>query len=110
MQEVVVIAQDLAKNVFQVQGIDFAGVVWWQVAATQPGSPLLRGLVALLVGIEARASAHHGGQQRRAIGHEVRLTPPAYVKPYVKRGKTEAADAEAVTRPTMRFVAVSRRF
>jgi transposase len=63
-----------------------------------------------LVGIEACASAHHWARELMAIGHEVRLMPPASVKPYVKRGKTDAADAEAiceaVTRPTMRFVAV----
>lgn len=60
--------------------------------------------------MEACASAHHWARELIALGHEVRLMPPAYVKPYVKRGKTDAADAEAiceaVTRPTMRFVAV----
>ena len=60
--------------------------------------------------MEACASAHHWGRELLAVGHDVRLMPPAYVKPYVKRGKTDAADAkaicEAVTRPTMRFVAV----
>jgi len=60
--------------------------------------------------MEACASAHHWGRELLALGHDVRLMPPAYVKPYVKRGKTDAADAEAiceaVTRPTMRFVAV----
>jgi transposase len=63
-----------------------------------------------LIGMEACASAHHWARELMALGHEVRLMPPAYVKPYVKRGKTDAADAEAiceaVTRPTMRFVAV----
>jgi transposase len=60
--------------------------------------------------MEASAFAHHWGRELRALGHEVRLMPPAYVKPYVKSGKTDAADAkafcEAVTRPTMRLVAV----
>ena len=70
------------------------------------------GLAPCLVGIEACASAHHWAREIAALGHEVRLMPPAYVKAYVKRGKTDAADAdaeaiaEAVTRPTMRFVAV----
>lgn len=63
-----------------------------------------------LVGMEACAGAHHWGRELTALGHEVRLMPPAYVKPYVKRGKTDAVDAEAiceaVTRPTMRFVPV----
>jgi transposase len=62
------------------------------------------------VGIEACASAHHWARQLRVFGHEVRLMPPAYVQPYVKRQKNDAADAEticeAVTRPNMRFVAV----
>ena len=60
--------------------------------------------------MEACASAHYWGRELGALGHEVRLMQPAYVKPYVKRGKTDAADAEAiceaVTRPTIRFVAV----
>jgi transposase len=63
-----------------------------------------------LVGIEACATAHHWGRELGKLGHTIRLMPPAYVKAYVKRGKTDAADAEAiceaVTRPTMRFVAV----
>lgn len=62
-----------------------------------------------LVGMEACASAHHWARELLALGDDVRLMSPAYVKPYVKRGKTDAADAEAVceavTRPTMRFVA-----
>lgn len=111
MQEVAVVGLDLAKNVFQVHGIDAAGVVAVrkQLRRNQV-LPFFEGLSPCLVGIEACASAHHWGRQLMAIGHEVRLMPPAYVKPYVKRGKTDAADAEAiaeaVTRPTMRFVAV----
>lgn len=68
------------------------------------------GLSPCLVGIEACATSHHWARELSKLGHTVRLMPPAYVKPYVKRGKTDAADAEAiaeaVTRPTMRFVAV----
>ena len=111
MQEVAVVGLDLAKNIFQVHGIDAAGVVVVrkQLRRSQV-LPFFEGLSPCLVGIEACASAHHWGRQLMAIGHEVRLMPPAYVKPYVKRGKTDAADAEAiaeaVTRPTMRFVAV----
>jgi transposase len=70
-------------------------------------------LAPCLVGIEACASAHHWARELMAFGHQVRLMPPAYVKAYVKRGKTDAADAEAiaeaVTRPTMRFVAVKSK-
>lgn len=70
-------------------------------------------LAPCLVGMEARASAHHWARELMALGHRVRLMPPAYVKAYVKRGKTDAADAEAiveaVTRPTMRFVAVNSK-
>lgn len=89
MQEVAVVGLDLAKNVFQVHGIDAAGVVVVrkQLRRSQV-LPFFEGLSPCLVGIEACASAHHWGRQLMAIGHEVRLMPPAYVKPYVKRGKT----------------------
>src|SRR4051812_35514860 len=111
MEEVSTIGLDLAKSVFQVHGIDAAGRV---VVRRQ----LRRGEVLVffarlrpcLVGMEACATAHHWGRELIKLGHTVKLMPPAYVKPYVKRGKTDAADAEAiaeaVTRPTMRFVAV----
>ena len=72
--------------------------------------PFFEQLPNCLVGLEACASAHYWARAIAALGHTVRLMPPAYVKPYVKRGKTDAADAEgiceAVTRPTMRFVAI----
>jgi transposase len=75
--------------------------------------PFFAKLPSCLVGIEACGTSHHWARQLIKLGHEVRLMPPALVKPYVKRGKTDAADAEAVceavTRPTMRFVAVNRR-
>src|SRR3989344_2869845 len=110
MQEVAVVGLDLAKNVFQVHGIDAAGVVVVrkQLRRSQV-LPFFEGLSPCLVGIEACASAHHWGRQLMAVVHEVRLMAPAYVK----RGKTDAADAEAiaeaiaeaVTRPPMRFVA-----
>ena len=78
------------------------------------GARILLGLAAkYIVGMEACASSHHWARELQELGHKVRLMPPAYVKPYVKRGKTDAADAEAicedVTRPTMRFVAVKSR-
>src|SRR5215207_593126 len=111
MEEVSTIGLDLAKSVFQIHGIDAAGRV---VVRRQLRRGEVLGFFArlrpCLVGMEACATAHHWAREIAKLGHEVRLMPPAYVKPYVKRGKTDAADAEAiaeaVTRPTMRFVAV----
>ena len=72
--------------------------------------PFFASLDPCLIGIEACATSHHWGRELSALGHNVKLMPPAYVKPYVKRGKSDAADAEAVceavTRPTMRFVEI----
>ena len=110
-KEVVNVGLDLAKNVFQIHAIGSDGEVL--VRRKLRRAEVIRfftDLPACLVGMEACASAHHWGRELMALGHEVRLMPPAYVKPYVKRGKTDAADAEAiceaVTRPTMRCVAV----
>ena len=111
MKQIATIGLDLAKQVFQVH------------AAAADGSPIfnrkLRRAEVLrffektpgcLVGLEACGSAHYWAREIRALGHDVRLIPPVYVKPFVKRGKTDAADAEAiseaVTRKTMRFVSV----
>jgi transposase len=109
-QEVVTVGLDLAKNVFQVHAITADGAVL--IRRKLRRAEVIRFFAELppcLVGMEACAAAHHWARELMAIGHEVRLMPPAYVKPYVKRGKTDAADAEAiceaVTRPTMRFVA-----
>lgn len=102
---------DLAKNVFQVHGVDSRG----KVSVTRK---LRRGqmigffkkLPICLIGMEACASAHHWARELTKLGHTVRLMPANYVKAYVKRSKNDAADAaaicEAVTRPSMRFVAV----
>src|SRR5688500_31546 len=72
--------------------------------------PFFAKLPSCLIGMEACGTSHHWARELVALGHEVRLMPPAYVKPYVKRGKTDAGDAEAiceaVTRPTMRFVPI----
>jgi transposase len=111
MDQVTTIGLDLAKNVFQLHGVDAAGNVLLRKQLRR--GDVLRffsGLSPCLVGMEACATAHYWAREITKLGHAVRLMPPAYVKPYVKRGKTDAADAEAiaeaVTRPTMRFVAV----
>ncbi len=111
MQEIVTVGLDLAKNVFQVHAIDAEGkVIERRQLRRAEVLKFFGGLPSCLVGMEACASAHYWGRELMKLGHDVRLMPPAYVKPYVKRGKTDAADAEAiceaVTRPTMRFVAV----
>ena len=112
--EVTTIGLDLAKRVFQVHGVDAAGgVVVRKALRRAQVLPFFAKLPPCLVGIEACGTSHHWARELIRLGHEVRLMPPAYVKPYVKRGKTDAADAEAiceaVTRPTMRFVAVKSR-
>jgi transposase len=114
MENVAVIGLDLAKSVFQVHGISEDGEV--VVRRRLSRSKLLaffKELPPCLVGMETCASANHWGRQLAALGHEVRLMPPHYVKPYVKRSKNDASDAEAiceaVTRPTMRFVGVKTR-
>ena len=105
---VTTIGLDLAKSVFQVHGIDTRGraVITKQLRRSKV-LEFLANLPPCLVGMEACASAHHWA---REIGHDVRLMPPGYVKPYVKRSKNDRADAEAiceaVQRPSMRFVAV----
>jgi transposase len=109
MQTITTIGLDIAKSVFQVHGIDAEGNVLirrqlkrrYVLAFFQKLSPCL-------VGIEACASSHHWSRELKAFGHTVRLMPPAYVRPYVKRQKNDATDAEAiceaVTRANMRFV------
>lgn len=111
MSEVITIGIDLAKNVFQVHGVDGAGdvVIRRQLRRARVMS-FFEQQPRCLVGMEACATAHHWAREIGALGHEVRLMPPRYVKPYMKRNKSDAADAEAiceaVTRPSMRFVAV----
>jgi transposase len=111
LSEVTVVGLDLAKHVFQVHGIDACGHVI--VAKPIKRGKLLEFFAALrpcLVGLEACGSAHHWAREIGKLGHDARLMPPAYVKPYVRRQKNDAADAaaicEAVTRPSMRFVPV----
>lgn len=109
--KVITIGLDIAKRVFQAHGVDAAGraVVRRKLGRSEV-LDFFRVLPPCLVGIEACGTAHHWAREIQALGHEVRLIPAAYVKPYVKRGKTDAADAEAiceaVTRPTMRFVPI----
>lgn len=102
---------DLAKSVFQVHGVDIAGqaVVRRRLARSQVLG-LFAKLPPCVIGMEACAGAHHWARELTRLGHEVRLIPPQYVKPYVKRNKTDAADAEAICeavgRPNMRFVPI----
>jgi len=111
MKQITTIGLDLAKQVFQIHGADAEGspIVNRKLRRAE----VLRFFEkqpACLVGIEACGSSHYWAREIAALGHEVRLIPPAYVKPFVKRGKTDAADAEAiseaVTRKTMRFVPI----
>ena len=111
MTEFSIIGIDLAKNVFQAHGADATGRRVFSKKLSR--SHLLKSLCALppcLVAMEACASAHHWGRRIPELGHEVRLIPPIYVKPFVKRQKNDSADAEAIaeaaSRPTMRFVPV----
>ena len=105
------IGLDLAKHWFQIHGIDAAGkVVVRRRLRRAEVVEFFRTQEPCLVGMEACATAHHWARELSALGHEVKLMPPAYVKAYVKRNKNDAADAEAiceaVTRPSMRFVPV----
>src|SRR3979411_1887589 len=109
MQTVTTIGLDIAKSVFQVHGVDSTGhVVIRRQLKRRAVLAFFQKLLPCLVGIEACASSHHWSRELQALGHTVRLMPPAYVKPYVKRQKNDAADAEAiceaVTRANMRFV------
>jgi len=109
MQMVTTVGLDIAKSVFQVHGIDAAGqVVIRRQLTRRYVLSFFQKLPPCLVGIEACASSHHWSRELKVLGHTVRLMPPAYVKPYVKRQKNDAADAEAiceaVTRANMRFV------
>ena len=110
MHTVTTIGLDIAKSVFQVHGIDAEDrVIIRRQLKRRYVLAFFAKLPPCLVGIEACASSHHWSRELKALGHTVRLMPPAYVKPYVKRQKNDAADAEAiceaVTRVNMRFVA-----
>jgi len=109
MQTITTIGLDIAKSVFQVHGVDAVGqVVIRRQLKRRAVLTFFQKLPSCLIGIEACASSHHWSRELQALGHTVRLMPPAYVKPYVKRQKNDMADAEAiceaVTRANMRFV------
>ena len=110
MEAITAIGLDIAKSVFQVHGVDADGnVILRRQLKRRYVMAFFQKLPPCLVGIEACASSHYWSRELQAYGHTVRLMPPAYVKPYVKRHKNDAADAEAiceaVTRANMRFVA-----
>ncbi|MBE0702240.1 MAG: IS110 family transposase [Pseudonocardiaceae bacterium] len=106
---------DLAKNVFHVHVVDASGRTIDSKRLTRRDLlPYFKALPLCLIGIEACASAHNWARQLQGLGHDVRLIPPSYVKPFVRRGaKNDATDAaaicEAVTRPNMRFVPIKSR-
>jgi transposase len=109
--EITTIGLDIAKRVFQAHGVDAQGrAVLRRKLQRAEVLAFFEKLPPCLVGIEACGTAHHWAREIAALGHAVKMMPASYVKPYVKRGKTDAADAEAiceaVTRPTMRFVPV----
>jgi transposase len=111
MQAITTIGLDIAKSVFQVHGVDTEGnVIVRRQLKRRYVLAFFQKLPPCVVGLEACASSHHWARQLQAFGHTIRMMPPAYVKPYVKRHKNDAADAEAIceaaTRPNMRFVTI----
>jgi transposase len=114
MGEVITIGLDIAKSVFQVHGVDGVGAVVIRKRVSR--AKMLEFFATLprcLIGIEACPAGHHWARELQAMGHTVKLMPPSYVKAYLKRSKNDANDAaaicEAVTRPSMRFVAVKTK-
>lgn len=111
MSEVFIVGVDLAKRVFQIHGATATGEVLFRKKLSRAQfAKFLDDMPACIVAMEACASAHHWGRKAQTAGHEVRLVPAAYVKPFVKRHKSDAVDAEAITeaaqRPSMRYVPV----
>jgi len=111
MTDTIIIGLDIAKSVFQLHGADAQGAVKFRKKLSRAQVlPFLKKHPSCTVALEACATAHHWGREIEALGHIVRLIPPVYVKPFVKRQKNDMADAEAIaeaaSRPTMRFVAI----
>jgi transposase len=111
MDEIIRIGLDTSKSVFQVHGVNAAErPVLRKTLRRADVERFFAALAPALIGLEACGASHHWARVLRGLGHEVRLLPPQYVKPYVKRGKNDAADAEAIceamSRPGMRFVPV----
>jgi transposase len=109
--DAIIIGIDIAKSVFQLHAETCSGqVVWRKRLRREELEGFLAKQAPALIGMEACGSAHHWGRVLRALGHEVRLMHAKYVKPYVKRGKSDLRDAEAiceaVQRPNMRFVPI----
>jgi transposase len=110
-QNVCTVAIDLAKNIFHLVGTDTTGKIVWRKRLTRHAlGPFLAQLPPVTIGMEACGGAHYWARQLRHQGHEVKLMAPQFVKPYVKSNKNDMRDAEAiaeaVTRPTMRFVPI----
>lgn len=111
MEQITTIGLDIAKHVFHVHAVDERGRMLFSKRVSRSGVlAFFARQPRCVVALEACAGAHHWGRELQRLGHEVRLIPPAYVKPFVKRQKNDAADAEAICeaaqRPSMRFVAV----
>jgi len=109
--QITTIGLDLAKSVFQVHGVDAEGKVAVRRKLRRAQlRQFFAGLAPCLIGMEACGTAHFWARELMAMGHQVKIMPPSYVKAYVRRGKNDAADAaaicEAVMRPHMRFVPV----
>lgn len=111
MNKIIRVGMDISKSIFQVHGVDEAEQpVLRKTLRRGDVERFFASLSPTVVGLEACGAAHHWARVLRGLGHEVRLLPPQYVKPYVKRGKNDAADSEAIceamSRPSMRFVPV----
>ena len=110
MQTITTVGLDIAKSVFQVHCVDADGkVVLRRQLKRRYVLAFFQRLPPCLVGIEACASSHHWSRELQALGHTVRLMPPAYVKPYVKRHKNDAANAEAICEAVLTLQILLRR-